>query len=724
MKYYAHSENSLNEKHSLSKHLHQTAKFAESFACQENYKPIFNTTGLLHDLGKYQPEFQRYLANGGKRGSVPHASWGAGYSRFHGIIEASIAIDGHHKGLPDNSAWKSDTEPFKRGEVLGFENIKQAFICDTGINEANIKAPSSLVFTERSQREVFIRYLFSALTDSDWLSTEEHFEFDTFEMRIGSNLTIDAMIHRLEEEFAKKSKEGELNQLRNNARSQTLLKATMPCGFYSLALPTGMGKTLASMAWALQHAKKNDLKRIIIVLPYINIIDQTAQILKSIFGEEWVLEHHSSYNEGDHDGNDETESCPSIQKRKELACENWDYPIIVTTTVQFFESLFSNRPSQSRKIHNMAESVVIFDEVQAIPKEVILPTLQMLKDVQAVMKTSFLFCTATQPAFEWRQGFDGISEICPLIDDPAALYEKTRRVKYHLLNDLNPIDYSGLLGAVIQTGDSALVIFNTKKAALEFYNCSKNLGGWENEFHLSTAMCPSHRKTIIKNIRDTLKAKKKILVASTQLIEAGVDFDFPVLFRAMAPLEAIIQSAGRCNREGSLGESGGNVFLFKLQDGGMPDKTYAACAGYAEDLIKHDISQLHGHKIFNKYYAQVIQLYIDPDKYKINEARRQFNFKTVNDSYHIIRHSTEGLFIYNYSDKSRQLFHSLEHKEFLSRDDYRKMQQFIVQVNKHFVFLNAASCKTMPQGFTVWYGNYDPETGISVAPIEADKLVI
>lgn len=724
MEYYAHSENSHNEKHVLSKHLHQTAKFAESFACQEKYKAIFKVAGLLHDLGKYQPEFQSYLANGGKRGSVPHASWGAGYARLHRIIEASIAIDGHHKGLPDNSAWKSDTEPFNRREVVEFENIVKTFISDAEVNEADIKKPDSLAFADVSHREVFNRYLFSALTDSDWLSTEEHFGKDRFNMRIGAALPINVMINNLEDEFSKKSKDGEINKLRNYARSQAIQKADMPCGFYSLALPTGMGKTLTSMAWALQHAKKNDLKRIIIVLPYINIIDQTAHVLKSIFGEEWVLEHHSSYNEGDHDGKDETESCSPIQERKKLACENWDYPIIVTTTVQFFESLFSNRPSQCRKVHNIAESVVIFDEVQTLPKEVILPTLQMLKDVQAVMKTSFLFCTATQPAFEKRQGFDGISAICPLIDDPAVLYEKTKRVEYHLLNDLNPIDYSGLLEAVIQTGEAALVIFNTKKAVLEFYNCTKNLRDWGKKYHLSTAMCPSHRKVVIKNIRDGLEVKKKILVVSTQLIEAGVDFDFPVVFRAMAPLEAIIQSAGRCNREGGLGEMGGKVFLFKLQDGGMPPGTYAACAGHAEEVIKQDINQLHDHKVFNDYYAQIIQLYVDPDKYNINEARKQFNFKTVNDSYRIIQDITEGLYVYNYSDESRQLLHSLEHKEFLSRDDYRKMQQFTVQVYKHFIIQNGAMCKPRPQGFMVWYGNYDTETGISVAPIEADKLIV
>ena len=363
-------------------------------------------------------------------------------------------------------------------------------------------------------------------------------------------------------------------------------KHDMPCGFYSLALPTGLGKTLTSVAWALNHAKQNDLKRIIIVLPFINIIDQTAQVLKGILGEEWVLEHHSSYNEDQMRARDDEEGYSLIEQRRKLACENWDYPVIVTTTVQFFESLFSNRPSRCRKIHNIADSAVIFDEVQTLPKEVILPTLQMLKDVQSVMRTSFLFCTATQPAFEKRPGFDGIDAICPLIESPAELFKATRRVKYHLLNDLASVDSKTLLEAVAQEKTAALVIFNTKKAALEFYDCAKGNADWEKKYHLSTAMCPSHRKEVIENIRADLLAERKILVASTQLIEAGVDFDFPVVFRAMAPLEALIQSAGRCNRENRLGESGGKVFLFKMRIAGCPIRRMRPVRGMRKSLLR------------------------------------------------------------------------------------------------------------------------------------------
>jgi CRISPR-associated endonuclease/helicase Cas3 len=726
--YYAHSENKANEKHALSKHLTETAELAVSFTDQEAFKPIFYLTGVLHDLGKYQPEFQRYLEAGGKRGSVPHASWGAGYARREGLIEASISIDGHHKGIPDTSAWKSDTEPFKRGEILGFDDVLNAFFVDTGVAPALSGKDVPLRFSDALKRETFIRYLFSALTDGDWLSTERHFNQTVSEIRINATLSVDELLARLEEEFSKKPKEGDLNRLRNEARQQVLEKADMPCGFYSLALPTGMGKTLTSMAWGLKHAKKNTLKRIVIVLPFVNIIDQTAQVLKNIFGREWVLEHHSSYNENEIETNGSKDGYSLEEQRKKLACENWDYPIIVTTTVQFFESLFSNRPSRCRKIHNIAESVVIFDEVQTLPKEIILPTLQMLKDIESIMRTSFLFCTATQPAFEKRQGFDGIEAIYPLIDNPAQLYRETRRVTYHLLNGLTPVEPSALLEPVVREAAATLVIFNTKKAALEFFKSAKYSADWERKYHLSTAMCPSHRKHVIESIRTDLAAKRRILVVSTQLVEAGVDFDFPVVFRAMAPLEAVIQAAGRCNREGALGVSGGRVFLFKLIDSGMPDKTYSACAGHAEELIKADIEQLHHHQSFNHYYSQVVRLYVDPDKYGINAARGQttgqFNYKTVNDSYHIMRDQTEGLFIYHFSDESRRLFHSIEHKEFLSRDDYRRMQAYTVQVYQYFIFSNIETCKSMPQGFKVWYGNYDDETGISVEPIEADKMVV
>lgn len=724
--FFAHSENDHNEKHLLAKHLLQTAKLAESYACTEPFKPIFKLAGLLHDFGKYQQAFQKYLENGGRRGSVPHAKWGAGYARKIMINDVSIAIDGHHKGLPNRADWKNDTNQIVHDDEPDFDEVKNDFLADTGFDEKSM-ASSRTPALSGFQHELFIRYLFSALTDSDWLSTEKHFDAEKSAIRPIRSLPIDAMINRLEEEFAAKSKSGEINQLRNQARNQAIDKAFLTTGCYSLALPTGMGKTLTSLAWALRHAKQNQLKRIIIVLPYISIIDQTASELKKIFGEELILEHHSSYSEGKGSGTDKYEDYSTEMKRKQLACENWDFPVIVTTTVQFFESLFSNKPSKCRKIHNIAESVVIFDEVQTIPKEIVLPTLSMLNDVQAVMRTSFLFCTATQPAYEKRPGFDGITTITPLIENPSVLYDKTKRVTYHLLDDLAPLSFTRLSEAIIGHEEATLVIFNTKKDALEFFTAMNSSSRWEMKYHLSTAMCPVHRRKTISQVRSDLEAKKKILVVSTQLIEAGVDFDFPLVFRALAPLEAIIQSAGRCNREGRMNEFGrlGNVYLFALQEARYPNKTYAACASYAEELLKADLEQLCSHNVFEQYYASVFALYIDQAKQQgISDARRNFNFDTVNKSYRYLNDSSEGLFIANYNDESWQLLNAMQSKKYLSRDDYRAMQPFTVQAYENFIYQNREDVKTSPHGFKIWHGNYDPATGISVAPMEVDKYVV
>lgn len=706
----------------LESHLKNVAEVAASFGNNDTVKFLFNIAGMLHDFGKYQPEFQKYLIEGGRRGSVPHAVWGAGYARILGMNEIPYAIDGHHKGLPNKSDLNLKTKKFIKKDEAEFDSVIESFKKDTAFSENDTKS-LSLAYSDPLQKELFIRYLFSALIDADWLDTEAVYEPDKPQDRGNYILPIDEMIEKLEKEFSNKPTGGEINQLRNYARKIALEKANKAPGFYSLNLPTGIGKTLISIAWALHHAKEHKLKRIIIVLPYINIIDQTASELKRIFDEKWVLEHHSSYNENNSTIPDDENSLDAIQKRKILACENWDYPIIVTTTVQFFESLFSGKPSKCRKNHNIAESVVIFDEVQSLPKEIILPTLSMLKNIQTVMGASFLFCTATQPAFEKRDKFNGIDSIYPLINNPLEIFGKTRRVDYHLLQDLNAIELEELRETVKETNSSVLAIFNTKKAVLEFYNCTKNIGGWENKYHLSTAMCPVHRRQIIDNIRDDLEKKRKILVSSTQLIEAGVDFDFPCVFRAMAPLEAVIQSAGRCNREGKLPEHG-KVYLFKLEDSGMPDKTYGACAEHAKSLIQMDINRLYDHNFFREYYSQVVNLFVDPDKNNIIKAQEDFNFETVSESYRLISNATEGLFIYNYNEESKKLLHSIEYKEFLSRDDYRKMQAFTVQVYQNFLFKNQSMYKKMPQGFLVWYGNYDSNTGISVEPIEADKLIV
>lgn len=719
MKYYAHTKKDRPETEwqELKEHLLETAQIASEFAITE-FRKYFWLAGLLHDFGKYQKEFQRYLKEGGRRGSVPHAVWGAAYARNIGYNEVSITINGHHKGLPDRSDWKNDTTEFINENVDGYQSALNAFFADIGISESEIQI-QKYSFNNVFELELFIRYLFSALTDADWLDTEKFMNNEITESRILKKIDHDYLINKLDDVTKLMPHDGELNRLRNSAREYAISKAEDPIGFFSMNLPTGMGKTLTSISWALRHAKKHNLKRVIIVLPYTNIIDQTARVLYEIFGDDWVLEHHSAYNE---DIITE-ESLDKDDYSKRLACENWDYPIIVTTTVQFFESIFSNRTSKCRKVHNISNSVVIFDEVQTLPKELIKPTLNIIKNISGLMRTSFLFCTATQPAFEKREGFDGIDNIVPLVNNPESLSRITRRVNYHIVEMGSEIEMSDVISLACNTNHSILAVFNTKKAAREFYDRVIEYSCWEGTYHLSTAMCPHHRKRTIAAIREALADKKRILVSSTQLIEAGVDFDFPCVFREMAPLESIIQAAGRCNREGKMGEPG-LVYIFKIAGAGTPDKLYKSFTNFTMDLLKDNPEKLHRHDFYSEYYKSLITLFVDPDKKKIDEARREFKFETVAQSYRIIENVTESLFVMNYNDDSYSLYLEIEKKLYLSRNDYRRLQQFTVNVYQYFLMKNQDFFFEDKHGIKIWTGGYDPSTGLVIEPILSDSLVV
>ncbi|MBU2514682.1 CRISPR-associated helicase Cas3' [bacterium] len=720
MEFYAHTKKDQpkSEWQKLSHHLIQTSEIVAGFSNCPEYCSIFKLAGLLHDFGKYQIDFQKYLENGGRRGSVPHAAWGAGFAKILGYNDISIVIDGHHKGLPDRAHWKNDVIEFEKRKIPEFNEVMNLFLDDIKSLDQGLEV-DKVINNNPFEYEFFIRYLFSSLTDADWLDTERFCNPDLYNKRENRILDYDFLIQKLERDINGKSKQGELNELRNKVRENAILKSRLAIGFFSMNLPTGMGKTLASISWALNHAKEHNLERIIIVLPFINIIDQTSQILKEIFGEEWVLEHHSGNNE-----NLETAEHNSHTKSlQKLACENWDYPIIVTTTVQFFESLFSNRPSRTRKLHNIAKSVVIFDEVQSLPKHLILPTLEMLNNVHKIMKVSFLFCTATLPAFESRKNFKGIDHIESLVKDPANLFDKTRRVTYYQVHGTQPIKIEELALLVANRDQSVLSVFNTKKSAREFFDCAKTASEWDAVYHLSTAMCPHHRKQTIRNIREDLRKKLKILVSSTQLIEAGVDFDFPCVFREVAPLESIIQAAGRCNREGKMLEMG-SVFIFRLIESGMPDKLYRSISDFALEMISESIDGLYQHEFFKDYYQKIINLFVDTDKKNINQLRRNFNFETVAEVYRIIDKSTQSLFIKDYSDDSDEIFNTLLNQEFLSKEDYRRIQQYSVQTYENFIINNRELISEDLPGFKVWYGVYDNYTGISVEPFCADQLIV
>jgi CRISPR-associated endonuclease/helicase Cas3 len=715
MDYIAHSKNDAGKWHSIREHLKETAHFMSRFTRNAAYLNIFVQTALIHDMGKYSPEFQWYIIHGGQRGSAPHAFLGASFARYLKQTEIAFVVDGHHKGLPDRSALKARTILPAEWKSKKYQEITKLFLQDTGKSEQEFEETG--VTFSGLQREVFIRYLFSALTDADWLSTEKHLKKASFSARKNISLDYDYLINLLEKDIGKKNKDGPVNTIRNEVRQYALSLATETIGFYSLGLPTGLGKTLLSITWALMHAKKHNLKRIIIVVPYLAIIDQTSTILKKIFGKQWVLEHHSDYNE-----EDKKEKEPHSKK---LATENWDYPIIITTTVQFFDSIFSNKPKRCRKVHNIAESVVIFDEVQTFPVSLLEPILSILQDITTVMKTSFLFCTATQPAFEKRGNFqNGIEHIIPLVKNPMDIFGKTRRVDYKPAHDFSPLSIEELINEMNITDGSTLAIFNTKRNAFKAYTVAEKTNKWKKFYHLSKTMCPHHRKRVIKQITKDLKNGELIFVASTQLVEAGVDFDFPCVYREIAPLESIIQAAGRCNREGKLLLKGmfGKVFIFRLENAVFPDKLYETLSLHTLKLLQQNIDQLHDYDFFTAYYAGIVNLFVDTDKKKINEARKALNFEAVADMFHLIEDKTISIFIANYSDKTLKFLDKIKYKEFLNKAEYRYIQQYSVQVYGKFLEKTRGQWEEKEQGYHVWYGSYREDSGICSEPESSDYI--
>jgi CRISPR-associated endonuclease/helicase Cas3 len=711
--FFAHSENPQGEKHNLEDHLRRTAALAQSFSPKQEFERLFHLAGILHDIGKYQANFQKYLECG--KPKTPHAGIGGFIARTvaRKHIPLPFVIKGHHAGLPDKEELASALELIA-DDSDGITEVERQFRQEFSDFGTTLNEAKPVDIKDKLLIECLTRLMFSALTDADWLDTENHFKRELSSTRTSQPLNHDAVIATFERSFTELQTGGKIDQLRTEARNSVAGKFASPLGFFALQLPTGLGKTLTSVYWSLLHARHHGLKRVIIVLPYINIIDQTAKILKEIFGEDTVLEHHSGIVEEDQKNDSYDESAIGDDKdlAKRLACENWDAPIIVTTSVQFFESLFSNRPFKCRKNHNVAESVVIFDEVQSLPKHYAEPIIVLLKNLNQLARTSFLFCTATQPAFARRESFDGIESIQPLIENPEGYFNATQRVNYILLNKLKEVSLDRVITSLSKETKSFLVIANTKLVTRNIFQRVSAFKGYDHFYHLSTSMCPHHRMDTIKSIISDLepKSRKRIAVVSTQLVEAGVDLDFPCVYRAIAPLDAVIQAAGRCNRNGRLKK--GRVVLFNLKDHKMPDRMYEAAANLAMRMISDNPSILHEATSFEKYYES-LSLFVDTDRYQITENRKNGNFKTVAENFRLIDSPTTSLFIRSYSDESERLLKEIETSPFITREHLRKLQQFSVQVYPQFLTKYSNQIERFKDTIYIWHGSYDSNVGLS-----------
>jgi len=679
-KYYAHSRDGKppSDWQSLEEHLKNVAEMARSFAESFGAGDWGYLAGLWHDIGKYSNEFQEMLgaqdgadAHIEKVGRVDHSTAGA-QNAFNAMKDKgkilAYAIAGHHAGLLDGKS--NDACLYKR---LKKENIPDYSSCPKHILEIksladppidlNVNNPKQFGF----QMSLFIRMIYSCLVDADFLDTESFMDSKKHLWRKGyPSLTelekkLGAALKRLTESASRTS----INQNRAEILRDCHGAAEKPQGLFSLTVPTGGGKTLSSLAFAMKHALKHNLKRIIYVIPYTSIIEQNAAVFREILGENAVLEHHSNYepNEEDH--------------RSRLASENWDAPIIVTTNVQFFESLYRSRSSRCRKIHNMAESVVILDEAQMLPVPLLKPCLEVLRELSSSYRTSIVLCTATQPALSTTETFkDGLDGVHEIVSDPLKLYTEFKRVRVEKL----PIISDDELADRLREHKQVLCIVNTRSHARRIFESIRSRE--ECCYHLSALMCPEHRTATLNKIRSALSDGSPCRVVSTQLIEAGVDIDFPVVFRAAAGIDSIAQAAGRCNREGKLLE-GGRLFVF-LPENGLPPGHFRQTAQTAETVMRH-YHDLLSREAVTEYFRTLYWMKGDKlDEYQILDdlgegaKNGDFPFRVVDEKFKIIKDGAESIII-PWNKKAETIISGLRYSEFPA-SFARKAQRFTVQV--------------------------------------------
>lgn len=683
---YAHIKH-INERwntQSIKEHCDGTANLAEEMAAAFGAKEWARLCGLWHDIGKFSPKFQRHIiASSGfdnsikDPGKVDHSTAGALFAKkeLNGkCLPIAYCICGHHSGLMDyvGNGGRSNLDFHLSSQCLHYlDDIQQYLPKD--ISLPTLPMPN---FDNNSRKpkawHLWIRMLFSCLVDADWLDTEKFMKPENFNAR-GHYTTLKQMKPTLDtylSNLKKTAPKTKVNAIRAEVQDTCRKAGTLPQGIYSLTVPTGGGKTLSSLLWAMEHAMRHDLKRIIITIPYTSIVTQTADKLREVFGpenSENIVEHHS-YADFDKMPDDK-------QWKMKLATENWDAPIIVTTNVQLFESLYSNKPSRCRKLHNIAKSALILDEVQTLPAENLQPIIDILGSLSKYMGTSTLFTTATQPAFTGTIGsglakFEGL-ESKEIIHDVDKLFNEMRRVK--IVFETKPFTYD-FLAQQINESEQILCVVNTRREAQQLYNAMSDKS---NAFHLSRMMCQQHISDELKTIKERLKNGEPVRVISTQLIEAGVDIDFPFVWREMAGLDSIAQSAGRCNREGKVKQGVVHVFQF---DGSRLRGIMAKAANTARDLLdsgEDDFLHPSTAKVyFQLFYAKLN----DTDKSGITDSLYKPcpDFEQAANAFHMIDDNTLTVYV-PYSEDGAKLTEELCNGEY-SAQLMRKLQRYSVNV--------------------------------------------
>lgn len=662
-KYIAHITEDKKKEQSIKEHLEGTAQLAEKFAQPFGCGEWGYCCGMLHDIGKYSNMFQEYIR--GKQMKVDHSTAGAQLcASLRGMYSLlAYCIAGHHAGLPDTGV-NSDNGNCRTLMGRLKKNIEDYAEFKTEIQIPELKTlpfrsryiggeDSAFVF------QLLIRMLYSCLVDADYLDTENFMSQDIVLRDPGESMEV--LLEKLKkyiQPWIDNVKENTVNGRRTAILKNCIQEGEKERGLFRLTVPTGGGKTVASLAFALTHAKKYNMDRVIYVIPYTSIIEQNAKVFREILGSDNVLENHCNVEYED------TEELEQMQ----LAAENWDKPVVVTTNVQFFESLYANKTSKSRKLHNISNSVIIFDEAQMLPLEYLKPCVAVIEELLRHYECSIVLCTATQPALQsFFSKERSVVELCPHMEQQFTFFRRTQ------MQDLNVVTEQELIEK-IKGEYQTLCILNTKKKAYCLYEALKS----EGVYHLSTYMYPAHRRRVLAEIKRKIENNEKCIVISTSLVEAGVDLDFQTVYREVAGLDSIIQAAGRCNREGKRSVDKSLVYIFQLEE---KNTSMQSRQIEVTKYILENEEDIMSQKAIRKYF-EILYYYEGDflDKKKILERFRgnTFPFATVAKEFKLIEQNTKTIFIAK-EDDAKSLLKEMTQKG-ITRELLRKAGKYIVNV--------------------------------------------
>ncbi len=642
----AHLDEKLRE-HRLDEHLRGVAERAREFARVLAAAELAYQVGLWHDLGKYSGTFQRIIRE--ENGLAAHIEGFTDGERDHstaGAIHcverlgkvgplAAFAIAGHHAGLADQGDLLHRLAPHNQAKRALYRDVLERADPTLRDEVRPVEAPPQTSGGSGPNRrliELWTRMVFSALCDADFLDTEAFFDPERGAQR-GCDVSLSALAQCLDDHMQaveRGSRVSEVNRVRAEVRAACVQQATGPRGVFSLTVPTGGGKTLAGLSFALHHALAHQQRRVIVAIPYTSIIEQTAGVYRRVFaplGDGVLLEHHSNLD-------------PSRETPKNrISSENWDAPLVVTTTVQLFESLFANRPGACRKLHRIAGSVLVLDEAQTLPPALLVPILDVLKMLIQHFGVSVVFATATQPAFHEASlplvggealGFAVVREIVPA---ELRAFERLRRVYVCWPETLQPTSWPALAEHLAAEPD-VLAIVHRRNDAKELCHEIDARTREASTLHLSALMCAEHRSQVLAQIKARKQAKQPVRLVATQLVEAGVDLDFAVVYRALGGLDSLAQAAGRCNREGTLPNLGQlRVFVAPTPP---PKGVPVTALSITQGMLRGGPIDLDARSTFRMFFQRLYETVPSLDRNEIQDLRERLQFQSVAEGFKLI----------------------------------------------------------------------------------------